>query len=66
MRGPESTFDRTRVETVFVLFLSWDLKYTGLVTNSSWCPLFHGGPLRDLVEVKTHNEKASMFHDIRK
>ena len=23
----------TRAETVFVLFLSWDLKYTGLVTN---------------------------------
>ena len=51
---------------MFVLFLSWDLKYTGLVTNFGPVPFAPWGPLRDLVGVKTHNEKASMFHDVRK
>ena len=38
---------------MFVLFLSWDLKYTGLVMNL-WAGALRsmGGPLGDLVKVK--------------
>ena len=54
------------VETVFVLFLSWDLKYTGLVTNLGPVPFVPWGTSRiGLVEVKeTHNEKASTAQDL--
>ena len=50
---------------MFVLFLSWDLKYTGLVTNFGPVPLRSmGDHSESLVEVKNiHNEKASMFHE---
>ena len=34
---------RTRAETVFVLFLSWDLKHTGLMTNSGPVPFVPWG-----------------------
>ena len=47
---------------MFVLFLSWDLKYTGLVMNSGPVPFVPWGTTRRFwVEVKTHNEKASML-----
>ena len=53
---------------MFVLFLSWDLKYTGLVMNLGPVPFVPWGGLSEsLVEVKDiHNEKASMFNDVRK
>ena len=48
---------------VFVLFLSWDLEYTGLVTNSGLVPFVPWGTSRESRgEVKTiHNEKAPTF-----
>ena len=52
------------VETVFVLFLSWDLKYTGLVMNFGPVPFVPWGTSRRFGRSKnTHNEKASIFHD---
>ena len=36
----------TRVETVFVLFLNWDLKYAGLVTNLGPVPFVPWGTTR--------------------
>ena len=48
------------------LFLNWDLKYTGLVTNLGLVPFVPWGTTRRFGKSKTHNEKASMFHDIRK
>ena len=50
---------------MFVLFLNWDLKYTGLVMNL-WA-----GALRSMgdhseslvVNKNIHNEKASTFHE---
>ena len=56
------------VETVFVLFLNWDLKYTGLVMDPGPVPFVPWGTTRKgLEETKNiHNEKASMFRDIRK
>ena len=51
----------TRVETVFVLFLNWDLKYTGLVTNLGPVPFVPWGTTRRVwwEGKNTHNEKAS-------
>ena len=48
-----------------MLFLSWDLKYTGLVTNSGPVPFIPWGTSRESRgEVKTiHNEKASTLHE---
>ena len=48
---------------VFVLFLSWDLEYTGLVTNSGPVPFVPWGTSQESRgEVKTiHNEKAPTF-----
>ena len=48
---------------VFVLFLSWDLEYTGLVTNFGPVPFVPWGTSRESRgEVKTiHNEKAPTF-----
>ena len=37
---------KTRAETVFMLFLSWDLKYTGLVMNSGPVPFIPWGTIR--------------------
>ena len=37
---------RIRAETVFVLFLSWDLKYTGLMMNSGPVPFVPWGTTR--------------------
>ena len=50
---------------MLVLFLSWDLEYTGLVTNSGLVPFIPWGTSRESRgEVKTiHNEKASTFHE---
>ena len=49
---------------MFVLFLNWDLKYTGLVTNLGPVPFVPMGDHSEiLVEVKTHNEKASTAQD---
>ena len=46
-----------------MLFLSWDLEYTGLVTNSGPVPFVPWGTSRESRgEVKTiHNEKAPTF-----
>ena len=48
-----------------MLFLSWDLEYTGLVTNLGPVSFVPWGDLSgELGEVKTiHNEKASTFHE---
>ena len=47
-----------------MLFLSWDLKYTGLVMNLGSVPFCSMGDLSEIsVEVKTHNEKASTAQD---
>ena len=52
---------------MFMLFLSWDLEYTGLVTNPGPVPFVPWGPLGDFGRSKTkHNEKASMFRDVRR
>ena len=48
------------------LFLNWDLKYTGLVMNLGLVPFVPWGTTQRFGKSKTHNEKASMFHDIRK
>ena len=49
---------------MFLLFLSWDLEYTGLVTNPGPVPFIPWGTSRESQgEVKTiHNEKAYTFH----
>ena len=52
----------TRAETVFVLFLNWDLKYTGLVTNLGPVPFVPWGTTRRVWwedKKNIHNEKAS-------
>ena len=48
-----------------MLFLSWDLEYTDLVTNLGPVPFVPLGTSRESRgEVKTiHNEKASTFHE---
>ena len=57
----------TRTETVFVLFLSWDLKYTGLMTNLGPVPFVPWGTSWRFGRSKNiHNEKASIFHSVRK
>ena len=49
---------------MFVLFLSWDLEYTGLVTNFGPVPFIPWGPLGRVGRSKNiHNEKASTFHE---
>ena len=50
---------------MFVLFRSWDIEYTGLVTNFGPVPFIPWGTSRESQgEVKTiHNEKASTFHE---
>ena len=49
---------------MFVLFLNWDLKYTGLVMNL-WAGALRsmGDHSESLVVIKTHNEKASTAQD---
>ena len=49
---------------MFVLFLSWDLKYTGLVTNFGPVPFVPWGTSRRFGRSKTHNEKASTAQDL--
>ena len=48
---------------MLVLFLSWDLKYTGFVTNLGPVPFIPWGTTRRFGESKTHNEKASAAQD---
>ena len=48
---------------MLVLFLSWDLKYTGLVTNLGPVPFIPWGTSQRLGRSKTHNEKASTAQD---
>ena len=49
---------------MFVLFLSWDLEYTGLVTNFGPVPFVPWGTSRRVGRSKNiHNEKASIFHE---
>ena len=49
---------------MFVLFLSWDLEYTGLVTNFGPVPFVPWGTSRRVGRSKNiHNEKASTFHE---
>ena len=49
---------------MFVLFLSWDLEYTGLVTNFGPVPFVPWGISRRVGRSKNiHNEKASTFHE---
>ena len=45
------------------LFLNWDLKYTGLVTNLGPVPFVPWGTTRRFGKSKTHNEKASTAQD---
>ena len=47
-----------------MLFLSWDLKYTGLVTNFGPVPFIPWGTSRRFGRSKTHNEKASTALDL--
>ena len=47
-----------------MLFLSWDLKYTGLVTNFGPVTFVPWGTSRRLGRSKTHNEKASTAQDL--
>ena len=49
---------------MLVLFLSWDLKYTGLVTNFGPVPFIPWGTSRRFGRSKTHNEKAPTAQDI--
>ena len=49
---------------MFVLFLSWDLKYTGLVTNFGPVPFVPWGTSRRFGRSKTHNKKASTAQDL--
>ena len=47
-----------------MLFLSWDLEYTGLVTNFGPVPFVPWGTSRRVGRSKNiHNEKASTFHE---
>ena len=46
-----------------MLFLNWDLKYTGLVTNFGPVPFVPWGTSRRFGRSKTHNEKASTAQD---
>ena len=49
---------------MFVLFLNWDLKYAGLVTNLGPVHRSMGDHSESLVEDKNiHNEKASTAQD---
>ena len=48
---------------MLVLFLSWDLKYIGLVTNLGPVPFVPWGTSRRFGRSKTHNEKASTAQD---
>ena len=49
---------------MFVLFLNWDLKYTGLVTNFGPVPFVPWGTSRRFGRSKNiHNEKASTAQD---
>ena len=44
---------------MLVLFLSWDLKYTGLMTNLGPVPFVPWGTTLRFGRSKTHNKKAS-------
>ena len=46
-----------------MLFLSWDLKYTGLVKNSGPVPFVPWGTSQRFGGSKIHNEKASTAQD---
>ena len=49
---------------MFALFLSWDLEYTGLVTNFGPVPFIQWGTSRRVGRSKNiHNEKASTVHE---
>ena len=49
---------------MFALFLSWDLEYTGLVTNFGQVPFVPWGTSRRVGRSKNiDNEKASTFHE---
>ena len=48
---------------MLVSFLSWDLKYTGLVTNLGLVPFVPSGTSLRFGRSKTHNEKASTAQD---
>ena len=49
---------------MFTLFLSWDLEYTGLVTNFGPVPFIPWGTSRRVGRSKNiHNEKASTVHE---
>ena len=48
---------------MLVLFLSWDLKYTGLMTNSEPVPFVPWGTSLRFGRSKIHNEKASTARD---
>ena len=48
---------------MLVLFLSWDLGYTGLVTNLGPVPFVPWGTTWRFGKSKTHNEKASTAQD---
>ena len=46
------------------LFLNWDLKYTGLVTNLGPVHFIPWGTSRRFGRSKTHNEKAPIAQDV--
>ena len=48
---------------MLVLFLSWDLKYTGLMTNLGPVPFVPWGTTWRFGKSKTHNKKASTAQD---
>ena len=49
---------------MLVLFLSWDLKYTGLMTNLGPVPFVPWGTSRRFGRSKTHKKKASTAQDL--